>query len=72
MSRGFRLSLLAPLIAMAGCSTQGYMGDQPQIGPVKPASEVTVEMEGDDMVCVTENSIRTCVPRVGDTSDADL
>ncbi len=40
------------------------MGDQPQIRPAKPATDVTIEMEGSQTICVTENSVRTCVPRV--------
>jgi len=54
--------LFAALIA--GCNSQPYMGDQPQIGPAKPATDVTIEMEGSGTVCVTENNVRTCVPRV--------
>lgn len=66
MKTDVRLGSLIPLMLMLGCTSQGYMGDQPQIGPSKPATDVTVELQGDDMICVTENAVRTCVPRVGE------
>lgn len=59
-----RVLIVLIVTLIVGCSSQRYMGDQPQIGPAKPASDVTIEMEGPDTVCVTENNVRTCVPRV--------
>lgn len=59
-----RVLIVLMLALIAGCNSQPYMGDQPQIGPATPATDVTIEMEGPDTVCVTENDVRTCVPRV--------
>ena len=59
-----RLMFALAIVLTAGCASQSHMGDRPPIGPSQPAADVTVEMEGADTVCVTENGIRTCVPRV--------
>lgn len=62
-----RVIFAMAFIVTSGCAAQSHMGDRPPIGPSQPSTDVTVEIEGVDTVCVTENGIRTCVPRVDQT-----
>ena len=59
------LALLTLLLS--ACQGNGPMQDTGTIRPVRPAGEViTVEPGAGDTLCVTEDDIRTCVPRVGE------
>mgnify|MGYP001046664420 CR=1 FL=1 len=63
---------LLVLFVLAGCATEGYMGDTPAISPAGPEGDLIVEMQDGNMICVTENNDvenRSCVPVVHNIKD---
>ena len=60
------------LFVLAGCVSEGFMGDTPAIGPTRPEDNLKVEMQEGNMICVTESSDpenRSCVPMVHNSED---
>ena len=60
------------LFVLAGCASEGFMGDTPAISPERPVGDIKVEMQEGNMICVTENNDaenRSCVPVVHDAKD---
>ncbi|MFT7221046.1 MAG: hypothetical protein ACI8Z1_002667 [Candidatus Azotimanducaceae bacterium] len=56
---------------ISGCSGVPAAQDKPLLRPFEPAQNIEVEQTSDDIICVTVDFERTCVPVVHDEKEGE-
>ena len=68
-----KLKIVLPLCGtlLVGCASDPPLTDEGAINLYRPGSEIKVDRQSEDIICVTEGQQKTCVPVVHEDETGD-